>query len=130
MGTKWQAMNRVAFIQWVRDRLCPRLRPGDIVLLDNLQAHKAPEVRRLIQPRGPRVKLLPAYSHDFNPIEPVWSLVKKRLRDNAPRDKAALPRTARAARKWVPGLVIVVPTITQCVVYAVLRMNRTDYLQG
>lgn len=98
LNTQWRAMNKVAFIAWVRDRLAPRLRRGDIVLLDNLQAHKAPDVRRLIEARGATVKRLPPYSHDFNPIEPAWSLVKRRIRDYAPRTGLALRRVARAAR--------------------------------
>jgi transposase len=98
LNTKWRAMTRVAFVEWVQRRLAPRLRRGDIVVLDNLQAHKAPEVRFFIEQRGATVKLLPPYSHDFNPIEPVWGLVKKRIRDGAPRTGAALRRVARNAR--------------------------------
>jgi len=101
LNTKWRAMTKPAFIAWVRDRLAPRLRRGDIVLLDNLQAHKAPEVRACIEARGAFVKRLPPYSHDFNPIEPAWSLVKKRIRDYAPRTGADLRRVARAARHVV-----------------------------
>jgi transposase len=101
LSTKWRAMNNVAFIAWVRRRLAPRLRRGDIVVLDNLPAHKAAEVRGLIEARGATMKRLPPYSHDFNPIEPVWSLVKKRIRDYAPRTGAALRQIARAARHAV-----------------------------
>lgn len=98
LSTKWRAMTKAAFITWVRRRLAPRLRQGDIVVMDNLQVHKAPEVRALIKARGARVKLRPPYSHDFNPIEPAWSLVKRRIRDYAPRTGPALRRVARAAR--------------------------------
>jgi transposase len=101
LSTQWRAMTKPAFIEWVRRRLAPRLHRGDIVLLDNLQAHKAPEVRWLIEQRGARVRLLPPYSPDFNPIEPAWSLVKRRIRDNAPRTAPALRRVARAARHVV-----------------------------
>jgi len=101
LGTKWHAMNRVSFIEWVRRRLAPRVRCGDIVLLDNLQAHRAPEVQFFIEQRGATLKPLPPYSHDFNPIEPVWALVKKRIRDHAPRTGWALRRVARAARHVV-----------------------------
>jgi transposase len=101
LNTKWKAMTRVAFIRWVQQRLAPRLRRGDIVVLDNLQAHKAREVRLAIEARGARVKYLPPYSHDFNPIEPVWSLVKKRIRDYAPRTRDALRRVAGTARHAV-----------------------------
>ena len=101
LNTRWRAITKVAFLEWVRCRLAPRLRHGDIVLLDNLQAHKAPEVRCLIEARGATVKRLPPYSHDFNPIEPVWGLVKKRIRDHAPRTGPAFRRVARAARHVV-----------------------------
>lgn len=98
LSTKWHAMNKVSFIEWVRRRLAPRLRRRDIVVLDNLPAHKAPEVEFCIQQRGASIKRLPPYSHDFNPIEPAWSLVKRRIRDGAPRTGPALRRVARAAR--------------------------------
>ena len=101
LSSKWRAMNTVAFIAWVQRRLAPRLRRGDIVVLDNLTAHKAPEVRFFIEQRGATLKLLPPYSHDFNPIEPAWSLVKRRIRDHAPRTACALRRVARAARHVV-----------------------------
>ena len=52
LNTKWRAMTKVAFLKWVRRQLVPRLRRGDIVLLDNLQAHKAP--REPLLDRGPR----------------------------------------------------------------------------
>jgi transposase len=101
LSTKWRAMNRIAFIAWVRRRLAPRLRRGDIVRLDNLPAHRAPEVRFFIEQHGATLKPLPPYSHDFNPIEPAWSLVKRRIRDRAPRTGAALRRVARTARHVV-----------------------------
>jgi transposase len=98
LSTKWKAMNKLGFIEWVRRRLAPRLRQGDIVVLDNLTAHKALEVNFFVQQRGATLKLLPPYSHDFNPIEPAWSLVKRHLRECAPRTRAALRRVARAGR--------------------------------
>lgn len=98
LSTKWRSMTKVRFIEWVRRGLAPRLRRGDIVLLDNLAAHKAPEVRFFIEQRGATLRYLPPYSHDFNPIEPAWALVKKRIRMHAPRTASALRRVARAAR--------------------------------
>ena len=70
LNTKWRAVNTRFFVEWVRRRLAPRLRPHDIVLLDNLKAHKAPDVRRLVEARGATLRYLPPYSHDFSPIEP------------------------------------------------------------
>lgn len=101
LSTKWCAMTKVRFIEWVRRGLAPRLRRGDVVLLDNLAAHKAPEVRFFIEQRGATLRYLPPYSHDFNPIEPAWALVKKRIRSHAPRTACALRRVARAARHVV-----------------------------
>lgn len=98
LGTKWNAVNGRDFTAWVRDRLAPRLRPGDIVLLDNLRAHKVPAVAALVAQRGATLKFLPPYSHDFNPIEPVWALVKKHIRAFAPRTATTLRQVARAAR--------------------------------
>ena len=98
LSTKWRAMTKARFIRWVRDGLAPRLRRGDVVLMDNLKAHLAPEVRVLIAQRGATLRYLPPYSHDFNPIEPAWALVKQRIRTHAPRTAVALRRVARAAR--------------------------------
>jgi transposase len=101
LSTKWCAMNKKDFVIWVRRRLAPRLRRGDIVLLDNLKAHRTPAVRAIIERHGGTVRYLPPYSHDFNPIEPVWALVKKRIRAYAPRTADGLRRVARAARHVV-----------------------------
>lgn len=99
--TAWGAMTTPRFIGWVRQRLLRHLRPGDVVLLDNLTAHKAPEVRRLIEAAGATVRHLPPYSCDFNPIESAWALIKKRIRAVAPRTGAALRTTAQRARSVV-----------------------------
>ena len=70
-------------------------------MLDNLKAHKAPAVRAIIERRGATVKFLPPYSHDFNPIEAAWALIKKHIRTYAPRTRDALRRVARAGRHVV-----------------------------
>ena len=66
LGPKWRAMTKERFIEWVRRRLAPRLQRRNVVLLDNLAAHKALEVRFFIEERGATRRYLPAYSHDFN----------------------------------------------------------------
>lgn len=101
LSTKWRAVTADVFAEWVRRRLAPRLRPGDIVLLDNLKAHQAPAVRLLITARGATLRFLPPYSPDFSPIEPAWSLVKREIRAHAPRTGAALRRIAQRARHVV-----------------------------
>ena len=65
---------------WVREALLPGLRKGDIVVMDNLPAHKRPAVRAMIEEAGCEVWLLPAYSPDWNPIEMMWSKVKQLIR--------------------------------------------------
>ena len=72
LGTQWTAATAQSFVTWVRRRLAPCLQPGDVVVLDNLRAHKDPRVRRIIVSRGARVRFLPPYSYDLNPIEAAW----------------------------------------------------------
>jgi transposase len=100
-STSWQTMNKKRFTIWVRDVLAPRLRPGNIVIMDNLKAHHAARVRELIEERGATIRFLPPYSPDLNPIEPCWAIVKKELRRCAIRDRHALRRGARRARERV-----------------------------
>ena len=101
LATGWDAMNTVRFVAWVRRRLVPRLRRGDIVVLDNLAAHKARAVRDLVEQAGATLRFLPPYSYDFNPIESGWALIKKRIRAVAPRTppRAAHHRPAGSARR-------------------------------
>ena len=101
LGTCWRAMTTADFDRWVQTHLAPRLRRGDIVLLDNLRAHKSATAHRLIDARGATLRFLPPYSYDFNPIEAAWGLIKKRIRKHAPRTTTALRRTACAARHVV-----------------------------
>jgi transposase len=101
LATSWGAMNTVRFIAWVRRYLVRRLRRGDIVVMDNLAAHKARPVRALIERAGATVRVLPPDSHDFNPIEAAWALIKKRIRAVAPRTGPTLRGTAQRARRVV-----------------------------
>ena len=77
--------------------LVPQLRPGDVVVLDNLSAHKAPGVAEAIAAAGATVLYLPPYSPDLNPIENMWSKVKGRLRSAAARTLDALGEAIDAA---------------------------------
>jgi transposase len=97
MSTDWQAANADRFVTWVERRLTPHLRSGDIVVMDNLGAHKDGRVRLVIEQRGATLQFLPPYSYDLNPIESAWGLIKKRIRSVAPRTGAALRRTAQRA---------------------------------
>jgi transposase len=101
LAPHWGAMNRPRFVQWVCRHLVRHLRRGDVVVMDNLPAHKARQSRKLIETAGATLRLLPPYSHDFNPIEAAWGLIKKRIRAVAPRTAFTLRRTARHARHVV-----------------------------
>jgi transposase len=78
------------FLAYVEQVLCPRLRPGQVVILDNLSAHKVAGVRGLIEAAGARLLYLPPYSPDLNPIEQAWSKVKQILRSLKARSAEAL----------------------------------------
>ena len=84
------AVNAEAFVIWTRQVLAPNLLPGDVVVMDNLPAHKAPEVAEAIGAVGASVRYLPPYSPDYNPIENLWSKVKTHLRAAATRTFDAL----------------------------------------
>jgi len=68
------------FLAYVEQVLCPRLQPGQVVIMDNLPAHKVEGVRRLLEAVGAELRYLPPYSPDFNPIEQAWSKIKQQLR--------------------------------------------------
>ena len=73
-------INRPTFENYIEQYLTPALRPGDVVVMDNLSAHKSPAVRERIEAAGCDLWYLPAYSPDLNPIEKLWSKVKSWLR--------------------------------------------------
>jgi len=86
-------INGPAFLAWVEQFLAPTLQPGQIVIADRLGSHKVAGVREAIEARGATLMLLPAYSHDLNPIEQVFAKVKALLRKAAPRTREALWRS-------------------------------------
>ncbi len=90
-------MNGEMFLAWVRQGLAPTLRPGDVVILDNLSTHKIRGVREALEATRARLLYLPPYSPDFNPIEPMWSKIKQVLRTHAARTENELLRAAKAA---------------------------------
>jgi transposase len=83
-------MNGNAFLAYVEQILAPTLEPGDIVVLDNLSAHKIRGVREAIEGVGARLLYLPPYSPDFNPIEQLFAKLKALLRKAAERSVDAL----------------------------------------
>ena len=78
-------INATIFRAYVEQCLAPALRPGDIVVMDNLSSHKGQAVRQAIEARGARLVFLPPYSPDLNPIEMVFSKLKTLLRKAAER---------------------------------------------
>ena len=78
-------MNGPAFLAYVEQVLAPTLRPGDIVIMDNLPAHKPTAVRQAIEETGAELRFLPPYSPDFNPIELAFSKIKALLKKAAAR---------------------------------------------
>ena len=84
------AADAALFTAFVRDALVPLLEPGQVVVLDNLQPHKSPEVRRPAESAGATLPLLPPYSPDFDPIEMAISKVKTVLRKPGRRTAEAL----------------------------------------
>ena len=81
------AMNRDAFLVYVEKVLGPTLKSGDLVVMDNLPAHKGEKVRALIEARDARLRFLPPYSPDLNPIELAFSKLKTLLRKAAARTR-------------------------------------------
>ena len=78
-------IDNATFLAYVEQVLVPTLRPGDVVVLDNLAAHKQPEVRGAIEQVGALLRFLPPYSPDFNPIEQAFAKLKAFLRAARPR---------------------------------------------
>lgn len=98
LSTMFDSTNKERFVAWLGRRLLPRLRRGDILVMDNLSAHHDRRVKGLCRRAGVRVLYLPPYSHDFNPIELGWGLQKQYVRKHAPRTNADLVRVAKRAR--------------------------------
>ncbi len=84
------ATDAEVFAAYVREVLCPILRPGDLVVMDNLSVHKSEPTLALIRQNGADVRFLPAYSPDLNPIEQMWSKVKNTLRSLEARTRESL----------------------------------------
>ena len=91
-------MNGSAFLAYAEQVLAPELRPGDIVVMDNLPSHKISGVREAIERAGARLLFLPPYSPDFNPIEMAFSKLKALLRKPQPeRSTTSGPRWPNAS---------------------------------
>jgi len=91
-----------SFEAYVKQCLAPTLAPGEIVVMDNLSSHKSPEIRSAIEARRARLRYLPSYSPDLNPIELMFAKLKAHLRKAAERNLDAL---------W-QRIGVILPTIT------------------
>ena len=91
------AMDSETFEWYIRQQLAPTLRPGQVVVLDNLSAHKGANIREVIEARGCQLLFLPPYSPDFTPIEQAFSKIKAILRGLGARTKEALQEAVRLA---------------------------------
>jgi len=95
------ATDTAVFQAYVREILCPSLRPGDIVIMDNLSPHKNEQTVALIAAAGATARFLPAYSPDLNPIEMMWSKIKSLLRAAEARTAEDLQRAIAQALQRV-----------------------------
>ena len=95
------AVNGEVFAAYLSQVLGPTLRPGDVVVLDNLPAHKVAGLAELVEARGARLLYLPPYSPDFNPIERAFSKLKSWLRTAQARTREALESVIQAATDWI-----------------------------
>lgn len=84
------AMNGAIFVEYLEQCLVPSLRPGDVVIIDNLPAHKRDQVRHVIEAAGASLIYLPPYSPDLNPIEMAFAKLKELLRQAQARTVDAL----------------------------------------
>jgi transposase len=98
------ATDTEVFRAYVKQVLGPTLAPGDIVVMDNLRAHKAVGIQQAIARRGARLRYLPPYSPDLSPIEPCWSKVKTALRKAKARTRGALDMAITGALDTVTAL--------------------------
>jgi transposase len=85
------------FLAYVEHLLYPVLKPGDVVVMDNLSAHKTPAVGKWIEKAGAEVLYLPPYSPDLNPIEKAWAKLKQLLRGAKARTRETLDQAITEA---------------------------------
>jgi transposase len=95
-------MDGEAFRAWCAQMLAPLLRPGDIVVMDNLPAHKVAGVRQTIEQTGAILLYLPPYSPDFNPIENAFTKLKAHVRKAAARTVDALEQNPIRLKRTQP----------------------------
>jgi len=95
------ALNQRSFACYVAHCLAPTLRPGDVLVLDNLPVHHLTGLGQWLAVRGVQVLFLPPYSPDFTPVEQAWSKLKTKLRQTQARTRQALEVAVQAAVNWI-----------------------------
>jgi transposase len=95
------ATDAAVFQQFVQQALVPQLRPGQVVVMDNLSSHKAEAVREAIEAAGCRLLYLPSYSPDFNPIENAIAKIKSHLKKLAARTVETVGQAIQDALKTI-----------------------------
>lgn len=96
-----EATDADIFLAYVEQVLSPKLKPGDVVVMDNLTSHKVDGVRESIEKAGAELLYLPPYSPDLNPIEKAWAKLKQLLRSAKARSKEALDQAITDALKLI-----------------------------
>jgi transposase len=89
------------FLAFVNHQLVPNLRPGDVVVMDNLSAHKRPDIVAAIRAAGAAVLFLPPYSPEYNPIEKAWAKLKEILRRLVTLSRDAFDDAVAVAMKYI-----------------------------
>lgn len=106
-------VSKEIFREYIEEVLLPSLKPGDIIVMDNLRAHNAEFNLRKFKRRKVEIRRLPPYSPDLNPIEMMWSQIKNRLRRVSPKDRiemwrevsyAHLEVTPEMAHNWFESI--------------------------
>jgi transposase len=93
--------DREVFLAFVEQELAPNLRPGDVVVMDNLSAHKHPDVIAAIRAAGADVLFLPPYSPEYNPIEKAWAKLKDILRRLSTLTRDAFDQAVASAMEQI-----------------------------
>ncbi|TXD36895.1 transposase [Lujinxingia vulgaris] len=96
------ALNGPRFIEWRKHSLCPTLKPGNVVAMDNRQVYKVADVKEAIEATGATLLYLPAYSPDYSPEELMWAWMKNWFRALEVRDCAILPLVVAPVLRALP----------------------------
>ncbi|WP_155080275.1 IS630 family transposase [Piscirickettsia salmonis] len=97
------AMNKDLFLGWFEQELCPKLNPGQVIIMDNASFHKSPELYDMVEAVDCELLYLPAYSPDLNPIEKFWANFKRNIRKVIKKHEHLCNAITDALIKTLPG---------------------------